>query len=267
MRAEMRAFITLTTDFGTGDDEAGVLKGVIWSIAPHAHIADLTHAVTPQNIMEGALVLGRNAHYFPAGTVHVAVVDPGVGTARRGMAARFGEQYFVGPDNGLCTQMWDRALSQNEPVEFYQLENPAFWLPKVTSVFHGRDIFAPAAAHLASGIPLTAFGSPIPDPVRLEIPHPVEIASGWRARVLYVDSFGNLGTNMPGALLSGNPILRVRIAGQEIDGLVKTFGERPAGSLVALIDSSGYLSISLVNGDAAKLLRTQPGDEFEVITA
>lgn len=257
--------ITLTTDFGTGDDEAGVLKGVIWKIAPDAKIADLSHAVSPQNVLEGALLLGRIAHYFPAGTVHVAVVDPGVGTERRGIAARLGSQYFVGPDNGLVTQMLERAEQRGEPVEIVRLDQPQYWLPKVTHIFHGRDVFAPVAAHLVNGVALNELGTPMTDPIRKETPRPVRTGQSLQALVLYIDSFGNLGTNVHRDDLGDSEAIRVRIAGHEIDGLVKAFGDRPAGELIALIDSSNMLSISVVNGDAANLLAVQPGESFEIL--
>lgn len=256
--------ITLTTDFGTGDDEAGVLHGVIWKICPAASIADLSHAVTRHNILEGALLLGRIAHYFPAGSIHVGVVDPGVGTSRRGIAAQLGAQTFVGPDNGLCTLMLERAEKAGEPIEIIELDNPEYWLPDVSNVFHGRDIFAPAAAHLACGLPLTRLGTRIDNPVRLAIPQPEVIPGGWRGRVLYIDAFGNLGTNLSGNLFGDRRDLQVKIAGKIIEGLVHAFGDRPSGELVALIDSSNYLSISLVNGNAAQALGIRPGDDFEV---
>ncbi|MDD5371493.1 MAG: SAM-dependent chlorinase/fluorinase [Anaerolineaceae bacterium] len=261
----MKPVITLTTDFGAGDDEAGVLKGVIWKICPEANIADLSHAVTRHNILEGALLLGRTARYFPPGTVHVAVVDPGVGTARRGLACRLGAQFFVGPDNGLFSLLLEQAEQSTDPIEVVELDQPRFWLPEVTHVFHGRDVFAPVGAHLACGTPISMVGSPIADPVRIHIPEPQPVESGWQAQVLYVDSFGNLGTNLPAGHLAGRSDWRVRISGREIDGLVQAFGDRPAGELIALIDSSNYLSISVVNGDAAAWLPAQPGDKFEVV--
>jgi hypothetical protein len=261
----MRPVITLTTDFGTGDDEAGVLKGVIWKICPTAQIADLSHAVTRHNILEGALLLGRTTRYFPPGTVHVAVVDPGVGTARRGIAARLGNHFFVGPDNGLISLLLEQAEQSADPIEMVELDQPRYWLPEVTHVFHGRDIFSPVGAHLAYGTPVSMLGSSITDPVRIVIPEPQPIESGWRAQVLYVDSFGNLGTNLPAGHLAGHSDWRVQISGREIDGLVQAFGDRPKGELIALIDSSIYLSISVVNGNAAAVLPAQPGDEFYVI--
>lgn len=257
-------FISLLTDFGLKDGYVGVMKGVIWSIAPQAQIADITHLIGPQNVLEGALALSRAVPYFPAGTVHVAVVDPGVGTARRPIAAQFGEHYFVGPDNGLCTLLLDQARRASRPVQFIHLDQPRYWLPEISNVFHGRDIFSPVAAHLVNGVPLQALGSPIADPHLLHLSIPERTAQGWRGQVVVVDYFGNLSTNLSGQHLADIESVVVRIAGREIHGLVKTFGERPPGELVALLGEVDDLTISVVNGDAARLLGAGVGDTVEV---
>jgi S-adenosylmethionine hydrolase len=258
--------VTLTTDFGSGDHEAGVLKGVIWNIAPHAHIADLSHEIPPHDILGGALILWRTAPYFPDGTVHVAVVDPGVGTQRRGIAARIGRQFFIGPDNGLPSLLLDRAEENKDHSRFIQLDKPEFWLPEVSSVFHGRDIFAPAAGHLAAGTPFDRLGTPIDDPIRIRLPKPVPTASGWSGQVIHIDHFGNLATNLSMQHITGLKEVMVRIMGAQITGLVTTFGERPKGSLIALLDSSGSLAISVVNGSAQQVLRAVVGDPIEVLS-
>lgn len=157
--------ITLLTDFGLDDDEAMLLKGVILNIASEVRIADLTHAVPPQDIRTGSQILGRSFHYFPDGSIHVAVVDPGVGTSRRGMAARIGPYYVVGPDNGLFTEVYLYARMMKWQMQFVSLTNPRFHLKSINPVFHGRDIFAPVAAHLARGIDLLELGEPFSDPV------------------------------------------------------------------------------------------------------
>jgi S-adenosylmethionine hydrolase len=262
----MMSVITLTTDFGSGDHEAGVLRGVIWSIAPEAKIADLTHEITPQDVLEAALLLWRVARYFPDGTIHVVVVDPGVGTERRGIAARIGAQYFVGPDNGLVSLLLSRAEEQGQPASFVQLDRPQFWLPEVSNVFHGRDIFAPVAGHLAAGAPFDRLGTSIDDPIRIEIPQPLAIPHGWLGQVIHIDHFGNLGTNLNVNHLKNMKEVRLKIKGEQITGLVSTFGERPVGSLIALIDSSGSLAISVVNGSAAKALQASVGDKIEVFS-
>ncbi len=165
--------ITLLTDFGLKDGYPGVMKGVIWGIAPQAQIADITHLIQPQNVLEGALVLSRAAPYFPPGTIHLAVVDPGVGTSRRPIAAMLGNQFFVGPDNGLCSQLLAHSQLVGASTHFVHLNRPEFWLSQPSSTFHGRDIFAPAAAHLANGVDLSELGTPIGDPVVISPPQPV----------------------------------------------------------------------------------------------
>ncbi len=257
--------ISLTTDFGSGDHEAGVLKGVIWSIAPRAHIVDLTHEIPPQSILEAALLLWRATPYFPAGSIHIAVVDPGVGTARRAIAAQIGSQYFIGPDNGIFSLILDRAEEEKEASSFVHLNQPEFWLAEVSNVFHGRDIFAPAAGHLANGTALKSLGTPISDPIRIDIPKAEQTSTGWMGQVIHIDHFGNLATNLSIHHLKSTKEVVIKIKGVEIAGMVSTFGDRPAGSLIALLDSSGKLAISVVNGSAAWALQATAGDQVEVL--
>ncbi len=259
------AVITLLTDFGLQDGYPAVMKGVIWKIAPGVLIADLSHDISPQDILEAALLLGRTAPFFPAGTIHVVVVDPGVGTTRRGIAASIGTQYFVGPDNGLISLLITSAEQLHQPSSIVHLDRPGYWLPVVSHVFHGRDIFAPVAAHLAMGVSLSSLGTPINDPVRLVIPKPISIPGGWRGQVIHIDHFGNLSTNLSSNQLSSTGELMINIKGKSIKGLVTAFGERPVGSLVALMDSSGSLAISVVNGSAARILSSSIGDRVDVL--
>jgi S-adenosyl-L-methionine hydrolase (adenosine-forming) len=258
--------ITLLTDFGLRDGYAGVMKGVIWKIAPEVEIADLSHDISAQDILESALVLWRSTPYFPDGTIHVAVVDPGVGTNRRGIAARISNQYFVGPDNGIFSLVAERSEEQGQRCFYYHLDNPHYWLPQVSKVFHGRDIFSSVAAHLANGTPLTVLGTQITDPVRIELPKPVATANGWQGQVIHIDHFGNLSTNLSSKYLPKQGISRIQVNDQQIDGIVTTFGERPSGTLVALIDSSGSLAISVVNGSAQQVLKARLGDKVTVST-
>jgi len=256
--------ITLTTDFGLKDGNVGVMRGVIWGIAPGVQLSDLSHLISPQNIMEGAIILGRSTPYFPPGTIHMAVVDPGVGTQRRPIAARLGEQWFVGPDNGLCTLMIERAERFNQPVEIVYLDQPQYWLQEVSHVFHGRDIFAPSAAHLANGVSLSQMGTSIANPVRLSIPRPRKTGDTWHAELIHIDAFGNLSTNLRVEDLHGADDLALTIHGQEIRGVVQTFGDRPIGDLIILYGSTGSLIVSLVNGSAAQRLNARVGDPVEV---
>jgi S-adenosylmethionine hydrolase len=262
--------ITLLTDFGLEDGYPAIMKGVIWGICPDVQIVDITHAVSPQDILQGALALRRAVPYFPAETVHVAVVDPGVGTSRRPIAARIGKSFFVGPDNGLFTLLIEKAEAAGEPVQVVHLDRPEYWLPVVSRGFHGRDIFAPAAAHLASGVPLEQLGSPISDPVHIPLPRPRRTEHGWLGEVIHIDHFGNLATNIEARYidagsLAGRSVSAIRIAGETIPGLALAFGDRRPGELVALVDSDGLLSVAVVNGSASNRLEAWIGSPVEVL--
>jgi S-adenosylmethionine hydrolase len=260
------SIITLMTDFGVKDGNVGVMKGVIWSIAPNARIADLSHNISPQNVREAALILARSALYFPPGTIHVVVVDPGVGTSRRPLAARLGTHYFVGPDNGILTMFLERAQAAGWLSEFVHTDKPEYWLPEVSHVFHGRDIFSPIAAHLANGVPLASLGSPVNDPVLMPLPKPHRTSSGWLGEVIHIDHFGNISTNIVREQLGKPPRLLVHLCGVNIEGMVDTFGERQPGELVALYGSTGNLIVSEVNGSAASRLNAAVGDPVKVET-
>lgn len=258
--------ISLLTDFGLRDGYVGVMKGVIYGIAPDVHIADISHAIPPQNVHYGALALKRVAPFFPDGTIHVGVVDPGVGTARRPIAGQVGKQYFVAPDNGLATTLIQGARSNRGAVRVVHLDKPEFWLPEISNVFHGRDIFAPSAAHLAAGITLEELGTFIEDYILLDFPQPQRTPEGgWRGQVMEVDFFGNLSTNIERQHVGGMEPLEVRIAGITIREWVNTFGERPVGSLIALYGTADDVVISVVNGNAAKQLGVGLGAEVEVL--
>lgn len=258
-------FLTLLSDFGLRDGYSGVLKGVIWNILPDAQIADISHTIRPQDVAEGALALERTAFFFPEGTVHIAVVDPGVGTQRRPIAMRLGSHYFVGPDNGLFTRVLAHAERESWPFEIVHLDRPEYWLPNVSRVFHGRDVFSPVGARLAAGASLSEVGTPINDPVRLNLPEPQAIPGGWRGEVMVVDHFGNLSTNLKRSQLEAitNPL--IHIAGQAIHGLAVTFGERQVGELIALYGTHNDLVIAVVNGSAAQQLEVGAGAPIEVI--
>lgn len=255
--------ITLLTDFGITDGYSAVMKGIILQICPDAILVDITHSVSPQNILEGSLVLSRSYSYFEPGTIHLAVVDPGVGTGRRPLALRIGDFYFVGPDNGLFTLPLIKAEKEHRPVEIIYLDKPAFWRKSVSPVFHGRDIFAPVAAHLGNGIPLSNLGTRIYDPVRLSIPIPKPAASGWVGHVIGQDHFGNISTNIDAEILLGKKI-SIQGKGFSIPHLSQTFGDGHPGELISLIDSSNMLSLSVVSGSAVELLKCQPGDPFTI---
>ena len=260
--------ITLITDFGIKDGNVGVMKGVIWGICPTAQISDLSHMIQAQNIREAAYVFARSVPYFPKDSIHVVVVDPGVGTKRRPMAAKIGEWFYVGPDNGTITGLLERAEQQNWTCEFVELNQNKYWLPNVSFVFHGRDIFSPVAAHLANGIPLRELGTSFTDPVRLELPRPEKTKDGWRGQVIHIDHFGNISSNIRtehlGEAMKQKESIIVDLNGIEVKGLVNTFGEQPLGELIALLGSTGNLGIAVVNGNAATKLGVKIGDEIIV---
>ncbi len=257
--------ISLLTDFGLRDGYVGVMKGVIWKICPDAQLADITHFIPPQDVRQGAIALQRTYKYFPKGTVHIAVVDPGVGTGRKPMAAQMDGHVFVGPDNGLFSFVIQDAEFKGASCRFITLDKPEYWLPVVSRVFHGRDIFAPAGAHLATGIPLEQLGSPLLQPVRLETPKPVLHKDSLMGEVITIDNFGNLATNITSNELQGKTIKSVKISGEVINGLVNTFGERPDGKLVAMIGTENDLIISVVRGSAAERLGCKAGEPVEAI--
>jgi S-adenosylmethionine hydrolase len=252
------------TDFGLKDGNVGVMKGVILSIAPGAQIVDLSHLISPQDIREAALILFRSAPYFPDGAIHIVVVDPGVGTARRPIAARIGSQYYVGPDNGTITLLLERAEKLGQASQFVHLDRPQYWLPQVSHVFHGRDIFAPSAGHLAAGVKLEDLGTVIADPVRINFPAVQQLTNGLRGEIIHIDHFGNAASNIRLEHLADRIPSKVLVGNAVISGLVQTFGERPPGELVALYGSTGNLIVSVVNGSAAQKLGLKLGDPLEV---
>ena len=250
------SIITLTTDFGTSDGYVGTMKGVILSIAPDAKLVDISHEIEAQHIRQAAYVLHSAASYFPRGTIHLAVVDPGVGSARRALAVRTSHEFLVGPDNGLFTLF----LADEPDAECHMITNTQYLLPRISSTFHGRDVFAPAAAHLANGVDLADLGPRIGDPVTFPVPQPEQQADGsWRGCVLYADHFGNLITSVTEELLQqllggGRHSVEIVIGQQCISGIRRTFAEGAPGELVALFGSSGRLEIAVTNGNAARAL-------------
>jgi hypothetical protein len=189
----MKPIITLTTDFGNQDGFVGVMKGVIWGIAPDAHIADITHDIPPQNIRLGAYALWRVVPYFPAGSVHIAVIDPGVGTQRRPIGLKIGEQQFIVPDNGLITPILEEGERTGKSIEKVHLNNPKYWLENVSHTFHGRDIFAPTGAHLAAGVPLENLGDRIEDLIRIDFSRPIKRSRGSTLSRISGDDLEQLG--------------------------------------------------------------------------
>lgn len=266
--------LTLLTDFGTEDEYVGVMKGVILSIAPDVRLVDLSHQIPPQDIRRAAFLLMNAVPHFPPNTVHLSVVDPGVGTERRPVAIRTPAGTFVGPDNGLFS--W--ALAKVPDWTAVEIREPAYRLPLVSSTFHGRDIFAPAAAYLAAGVPLEKLGPRVEDLVWLPPPR-LEIGDfGVEGEILYADRFGNLVTSI-GYLEWGEDTLALvtafgprgdgrrfpaRVAGvvagnAELLGIRRTYGEVAVGEPLALVGSNGFLEIAVRQGSAAAALGAGPG--------
>lgn len=252
------SIITLLTDFGVSSPYVAQMKGVLATRQPDACVIDLTHSIPPQNIQAAAITLDDLAPWFPAGSVHIAVVDPGVGSDRRVLAAQVGEWFFVLPDNGLISPLADRF----EVKRVVALDRPEFWLTPVSKTFHGRDIMAPVAAAIARGVPLEELGESVGDWHRVRIPRPNIQARRISGEVIFVDSFGNLITNISADDLHGEDTFR--IGDHVIQGLVRSYSQRAAGQWVALIGSSGRLEFAVVDGSAAQQLGAGQGTAVEV---
>lgn len=268
----MPPLITLTTDFGTCDAYVAAMKGVILSLTPGARLVDVTHSVQPQDVMGAGWVLRQTIPYFPAGTIHLAVVDPGVGTRRRAIAARTGEHVFVGPDNGLLSLLLGpECLGPEEPDELVVLDRPPFWRTRTpSSTFHGRDIFAAVAAHLAAGRRLDEVGSPAARDslVRLRWVEPLADEQGVQGWIVHVDRFGNAVSNVPASLIEryrrGRGV-RCYAGSAILEDIHSTYGDVDPGEPIALIGSSGHLELGIHGGDAAALLSLARGTPVNVV--
>ena len=249
--------ITLTTDFGTKDWFVGTMKGVVASLAPRTSVVDLTHELPPGDIRGGAFALAASHRFFPKGTVHVVVVDPGVGSRRRGIAVQTANGVFVGPDNGVLS--W--ALAKEKIRAIRGLENEVYFLKPVSRTFHGRDIFAPVAAHLSRGVPIQKFGPALKDFVRLAWPEPRMRRGGFEGEVVYIDRFGNAITNLEGGRLPSSARATCEIHGRRRRLCpLRTFYQAVAPKTpVALAGSSGFLEIAVNGGSAEKALGVRIG--------
>lgn len=253
--------ITLLTDFGTKDYFVASMKGVILTINPDARIIDISHDIGPHQIAEAAYCLQACYRTFPEGTVHVAVVDPGVGSSRRPILVRTSRYYFVAPDNGVLTPV----LRTEADVEIRQLENRQYQLESPGATFHGRDLFAPAAAWLTKGVPATAFGGLIDNPVKVDLETPVWRDQRLVGRIVYIDRFGNLISDITSQhLMEVRAVTRratptIWIADRRIDGLVPCYSEGVPGEAAALINSNGSLEVFMKQGSAAESIRAGIG--------
>ena len=262
--------ITLTTDFGLIDSYVGIMKGVVLGINPAAKIVDITHAIAPQDIQQAAYMLQTQYRFFPHGTVHLIVVDPGVGSQRRAIAVQTPEAVFVAPDNGVLTFVWREALAAwgQAQIIAHELTERQFWLQQVSTTFHGRDVFAPVAAHLSRGLLISALGPPVDAPIEAELEQP---AVGWRGalvgRIIHVDHFGNCITNIqPEHLeqLGVDEHCIIEILDQRLTQISRTYADGQVGGLLALFGSSERLELAARNGSAARLLGVGVGDAVRV---
>jgi len=251
--------VTLTTDFGIHDSYVGTMKGVLLRICPGVCIVDISHGINPQDILEASLVLDNAYSFFPAGSVHVAVVDPGVGGSRRPMILAAGEHFFVGPDNGIFT----RVLEFEPGAKAFAITEREYLLPVISDTFHGRDIFSPVAAHLARGVDPGAFGPPLESPHRIELPTPRIWEDEIRGEVIHIDSFGNILSNISrdhfAAAVQDREFV-VFINGKRIDRLCRTYEEQERGRTLALFGSSGLLEIAIAEGRADRRIGVGKGD-------
>lgn len=251
--------ITLTTDFGLSDPFVGIMKGVIAQRAPGTQVVDVSHGVPPQDVMAGALVVRHAVAYFPRGTVHVAVVDPGVGSTRRPLCIETETMVLVGPDNGLLSL----AASLGAIRRVVEPTDERFFLRPRSATFHGRDVFAPVAAAIASGTPVDALGPTRDDFVRLAMPEPVREGRALRGTVIYVDHFGNLVTSIPAAQLPAGDAV-VQIGAARIAGVSPSYSAVEPGTLVAVIASWGLLELAVRDGSARERLGASVGDTVTV---
>jgi len=254
--------ITFTTDFGLSDHFVGTMKGIVAGIAGQARVIDITHDIAPYNVPEAAFVIAEAWPYFPKRTIHVVVVDPGVGSARRPILAEAGGHFFIAPDNGVLSMVFDAA-----PHKVRAISNPKLMRRKISRTFHGRDVFAPAAAHLAKGAQAAAFGKLIHDYIRIGITRPSPAGKdAWRGTILKVDRFGNLITNFTArdfAGINARPF-EMRSGSQRIHRLALTYAETEVGDLFVIVGSSGYLEIAANQTSAASLLGCSAGAPVEL---
>lgn len=250
--------LTILTDFGTRDGFVGAMKGVIAAIAPAVPIDDVGHDLERGDVSGAMWTFARYWRRYPEGTVHLVVVDPGVGTERRALAATLQGRHVVAPDNGVVTL----ALEATRRPAIVEIRNPSYVQPGGSATFHGRDVFAPAAAHLAAGVPLDELGPRVENPVTLPVPEPVASGEEAEGEVVYVDRFGNAFTNIPGGWVGEGA--RVRVRGRVLP-LRRTYGEAAPGEPLAVVNSDGLVEVAVRDGSAAESLGAAVGDPVRVL--
>lgn len=255
----MATIITLTTDFGTADGFVGAVKGVILGLAPQATVVDITHEIPPHDIRAGTFAIETALPHFPPDAVHVVVVDPGVGSDRAAILVETAQGRFVAPDNGVLTSV----VPDNASSHIFSLDKPAYWWPRVSATFHGRDVFAPVAAHLANGVKPNALGTPIAAMVRLPWPQPRRCGKDIVGEVIHVDRFGNVITNLRVADLGAQPqSAHLRLRELRITGLTPNYAA--GDGIMAVVNSGGRIEIALPSAPAARTLKVGIGDEIRV---
>ncbi|MEX2169372.1 MAG: SAM-dependent chlorinase/fluorinase [Pirellulales bacterium] len=249
----MPPIITLTTDFGSSSRYVAAMKGVILSISPNVRLIDITHSIPRQDIRAGGIALAETAPYFPAGTIHVAVVDPGVGTDRRIIYVEIGDGRYIAPDNGLLSQL----AARQQPRNIREVVDPRFWRPTVSATFHGRDIMAPVAAHLSLGISFEELGRPLSELTLLPLDEVTKVGKRITGKVVEIDSFGNLMTDISRdalASVSSGESVRITCDEHQTLGIFRTYADQPEMTFIALIGSSDRLELAIVGENAAAML-------------
>jgi hypothetical protein len=264
MKTHPKPLITLTTDFGLKDHYVAAMKGVILGLCPEAEVVDVSHAIIRHDIREAAYVLSQASPYFPEGTIHVVVVDPGVGTRRRRLAIRGGRGYFVGPDNGVLMP----AARREGIVKIVEVVNREMMLPSISSTFEGRDVFAPVAAHLANGVDIARLGPEVSEPVELSWGEFEATPLRVTGEVLHIDGFGNVVTNIPNSAIEawrqGSP-LRARVGSREESSILsRSYADVPEGWAVVVLGSGGFLEIAVNRGSAGELFAAQVGSRVKL---
>lgn len=261
--------ITFTTDFGLTEHYVGAMKGVVYSIHSQARIVDITNAVQSFDVLDGAIAISQAYNYFPSGSVHVVVVDPGVGGSRRPILAVAGQHYFLAPDNGVLSLVFERE----ERIAVRHITSEHYFQHPVSNTFHGRDVFAPVAAYLSKGVDTAKFGEEISDYVRFAAPKPkASSAHSWTGVVLKSDKFGNLITNItakdiPEIFENGAKSFKITVGKAEISKLCANYSEGAPGELIAVLGSTGFLEISTNKGPASRLAAADKGTEVSVTVA
>ena len=271
--SELSPIITLTTDFGIRDTYVGIMKGVILGINPNAKLVDLTHDIPPQDIYEAAFSIYAAHNYFPNGTIHIIVVDPGVGSDRHAIVYRTDNAFFVCPDNGVLSYLLQSTENEaQQPINAVEIQNKAYYLSEVSNTFHGRDIFAPVAAHLSLGVPFADIGPPVQTLVQLPIQAPELSGDTLIGQIVKIDRFGNAITNISESAIAGLEsastgeifTYEIRIGSVRLNRLNRAYAESEIGKPLAIIGSSGLLEIAINSGNAKESLGLKWGDSIVI---